>query len=252
MVRDCVEQIRAGEAFQIVASQRFELATQADPLDVYRMLRRQNPSPYMYLLRLADFSIVGASPEALVTVRDGAVTIHPIAGTKPRGATGPRTPPSRPSCSPTRRRRPSTSCWSTSAATTWGRVSVPGTVKVLEFMNVRRYSHVMHLEAEVTGLLAPGRTALDATLAGFPAGTLSGAPKVRAMEIIDELELTRRGVYGGAVGYFDFAGNADTAIAIRTALIKGGVAHVQAGPGSSPTRSPRSSTRRRRTRRHRS
>jgi anthranilate synthase component I len=231
MVRDCVEQIRAGEAFQIVPSQRFELATQADPLDVYRMLRRQNPSPYMYLLRLADFSIVGASPEALVTVRDGAVTIHPIAGTKPRGATGPEDAAYEAELLADEKEAAEHLMLVDLGRNDVGRVSVPGTVKVLEFMNVRRYSHVMHLEAEVTGQLAPGRTALEATLAGFPAGTLSGAPKVRAMEIIDELEVTRRGVYGGAVGYFDFAGNADTAIAIRTALIKGGVAYVQAGAG---------------------
>jgi anthranilate synthase component 1 len=231
MVRDCVEQIRAGEAFQIVPSQRFELATQADPLDVYRMLRRQNPSPYMYLLRLSDFSIVGASPEALVTVRDGAVTIHPIAGTKPRGATGPEDAAYEAELLADEKEAAEHLMLVDLGRNDVGRVSVPGTVKVLEFMNVRRYSHVMHLEAEVTGQLAPGRTALEATLAGFPAGTLSGAPKVRAMEIIDELELTRRGVYGGAVGYFDFAGNADTAIAIRTALIKGGVAYVQAGAG---------------------
>jgi anthranilate synthase component 1 len=231
IVRDCVEQIRAGEAFQIVPSQRFELATQADPLDVYRMLRRQNPSPYMYLLRLADFSIVGASPEALVTVRDGAVTIHPIAGTKPRGATGPEDAAYEAELLADEKEAAEHLMLVDLGRNDVGRVSVPGTVKVLEFMNVRRYSHVMHLEAEVTGQLAPGRTALEATLAGFPAGTLSGAPKVRAMEIIDELELTRRGVYGGAVGYFDFAGNADTAIAIRTALIKGGVAYVQAGAG---------------------
>ncbi len=231
MVRDCVEQIRAGEAFQIVPSQRFQLSTQADPLDVYRMLRRQNPSPYMYLLRLADFSIVGASPEALVTVRDGSVTVHPIAGTKPRGATGKEDAAYEAELLSDEKEAAEHLMLVDLGRNDVGRVSVPGTVKVLEFMNVRRYSHVMHLEAEVTGTLAPGRTALDATLAGFPAGTLSGAPKVRAMEIIDELEKTRRGVYGGAVGYFDFAGNADTAIAIRTALIKDGTAYVQAGAG---------------------
>jgi anthranilate synthase component 1 len=231
MVRDCVEEIRAGEAFQIVPSQRFQLSTQADPLDVYRMLRRQNPSPYMYLLRLADFSIVGASPEALVTVRDGAVTVHPIAGTKPRGATGKEDAAYEAELLSDEKEAAEHLMLVDLGRNDVGRVSVPGTVKVLEFMNVRRYSHVMHLEAEVTGMLAPGRTALDATLAGFPAGTLSGAPKVRAMEIIDEIEKTRRGVYGGAVGYFDFAGNADTAIAIRTALIKDGTAYVQAGAG---------------------
>ncbi len=231
MVRECVEEIRAGEAFQVVPSQRFEVATEADPLDVYRLLRRGNPSPYMFLLRLDGFAIVGASPEALVTVRDGQVVIHPIAGTKPRGATPEEDAAYEAELLADEKEAAEHLMLVDLGRNDVGRVSVPGSVKVHEFMRVRRYSHVMHLEAEVTGELAPGRTALEATLAGFPAGTLSGAPKVRAMEIIDRLERSRRGVYGGAVGYFDLAGNADTAIAIRTALMKGGVAYVQAGAG---------------------
>jgi anthranilate synthase component I len=225
------EAIRAGEAFQVVVSQRFEMTTDADPLDVYRVLRTTNPSPYMYLLTLEDFSIVGCSPEALVTVRDGRVTTHPIAGTRPRSAD------------------PDTDAWLEKdllvdekeraehlmlvdlGRNDIGRVCRPGSVRVLDFFRVERYSHVMHLVSTVTGELAEGRTAFDAVAACFPAGTLSGAPKPRAMELIEELEPTRRGVYGGVIGYLDFAGDADTAIAIRTAVVRGGVAYVQAGGG---------------------
>ena len=231
MVRDCVEEIKAGEAFQIVPSQRFELATSADPLDVYRALKRGNPSPYLYLVRLDDVAIVGSSPEALVTVREGIATMHPIAGTKPRGATEADDAAYEADLLADEKEAAEHVMLVDLGRNDLGRVCEPGTVRVLEFMRVRRYSHVMHLEAVVTGRLAAGHTALEATLACFPAGTLSGAPKVRAMEIIDTLEQTRRGLYGGAVGYFDFAGNADTAIAIRTALLKDGVAYVQAGAG---------------------
>jgi len=231
MVRDCVEEIKAGEAFQIVPSQRFELATSADPLDVYRALKRGNPSPYLYLVRLDDVAIVGSSPEALVTVREGIATMHPIAGTKPRGATEADDAAYEADLLADEKEAAEHVMLVDLGRNDLGRVCEPGTVRVLEFMRVRRYSHVMHLEAVVTGRLAAGHTALEATLACFPAGTLSGAPKVRAMEIIDTLEQTRRGLYGGAVGYFDFAGNADTAIAIRTALLKDGVAYVQSGAG---------------------
>jgi anthranilate synthase component 1 len=231
MVREAVEEIRAGEAFQIVPSQRFELASTADPLDVYRALKRGNPSPYLYLVRLDDISIVGSSPEALVTVRDGLATMHPIAGTKPRGATEAEDAAYEAELLADEKEAAEHVMLVDLGRNDLGRVCVPGTVRVLEFMRVRRYSHVMHLEAVVSGTLAEGQTALGATLACFPAGTLSGAPKVRAMEIIDRLEKTRRGLYGGAVGYFDFAGNADTAIAIRTALLKNGVAYVQSGAG---------------------
>ncbi len=231
MVREAVEEIRAGEAFQIVPSQRFELASTADPLDVYRALKRGNPSPYLYLVRLDDIAIVGSSPEALVTVRDGLATMHPIAGTKPRGATEAEDAAYEAELLADEKEAAEHVMLVDLGRNDLGRVCVPGTVRVLEFMRVRRYSHVMHLEAVVSGTLAEGQTALGATLACFPAGTLSGAPKVRAMEIIDRLEKTRRGLYGGAVGYFDFAGNADTAIAIRTALLKSGVAYVQSGAG---------------------
>jgi anthranilate synthase component 1 len=231
MVQDAVEEIRAGEAFQIVPSQRFSVECRADALDVYRMLRRKNPSPYLYLLRHPEFDIVGSSPEALVQVTHGRATTHPIAGTKPRGATPGEDAAFEAELLSDEKEAAEHLMLVDLGRNDLGRVCAPGTVAVTEFMKVRRYSHVMHLEAAVTGVLSPGRTALDATLACFPAGTLSGAPKVRAMQIIDRLEESRRGVYGGIVGYFDFAGDSDTAIAIRTAILRGGVAYVQAGAG---------------------
>ncbi|CAI9410215.1 MULTISPECIES: anthranilate synthase component I [Aestuariimicrobium] len=231
MVRDAVEEIRAGEAFQVVPSQRFELATNVPGIDVYRELRLMNPSPYMYLLTLPGFEIVGASPEALVTVVDGRAATNPIAGTRPRGATMADDQRNEEELLADPKERAEHIMLVDLGRNDLGRVCSPGTVEVTEFMKVARYSHVMHLEARVEGEVAEGRNALDVTLACFPAGTLSGAPKVRAMEIIDRLELTRRGVYGGVVGYFDFAGNADTAIGIRTALLKDGRAYVQAGAG---------------------
>jgi anthranilate synthase component 1 len=230
-VAAAVEEIHAGEAFQIVPSQRFELDCPADALDVYRVLRRRNPSPYLYLVRLDGFAIVGSSPEALVTVQDGAATTHPIAGTRPRGATAARDAALEAELLADPKEAAEHLMLVDLGRNDLGRVCVPGSVSVVEFMKVRHYSHVMHLEAAVTGTLAPGRTALAATLACFPAGTLSGAPKVRAMEIIDALEVSRRGLYGGVVGYFDFAGDSDTAIAIRTAVIADGIAYVQAGAG---------------------
>lgn len=231
MVRSAVAEIEAGEAFQIVVSQRFEIADAADAFEVYRRLRMVNPSPYLFLVRMEGFDIVGGSPEALVTVRNGTATTHPIAGTRPRGSTPTEDAALEAELLADEKERAEHLMLVDLGRNDLGRVCQPGSVAVVEFMEVRRYSHVMHLEAVVTGELTPGRTALDATLACFPAGTLSGAPKVRAMEIIDELELTRRGVYGGVVGWFDFNGDSDTAIAIRTALIKDGRAYVQAGAG---------------------
>ena len=230
-VSAAIEEIRAGEAFQIVPSQRFEADCAADALDVYRVLRRSNPSPYLYLLRLDGFAIVGSSPEALVQVTGGRATTHPIAGTRPRGATAAADAGLEAELLADPKEAAEHLMLVDLGRNDLGRVCVPGTVEVVEFMKVRRYSHVMHLEAAVSGTLASGRTALDATLSCFPAGTLSGAPKVRAMEIIDRLEVSRRGLYGGVVGYFDFAGDSDTAIAIRTAVLKDGVAYVQAGAG---------------------
>ncbi len=231
MVREGIRQIRAGEVFQVVLAQRFDVECDVDALDLYRSLRQTNPSPFLYLLRLPGFAVVGSSPEALVTVKDRLATTRPIAGSRPRGATEAEDQAMEAELLADPKERAEHVMLVDLGRNDLGRVCKPGTVTVHEFMNVHRYSHIMHLEAAVTGELNEGLTALDATLSCFPAGTLSGAPKVRAMELIDELELTRRGLYGGVVGYFDFAGNSDVAIAIRTAVIKDGVAHVQAGAG---------------------
>ncbi|HZA74381.1 MAG TPA: anthranilate synthase component I, partial [Propionibacteriaceae bacterium] len=221
-VSAAVEEIRAGEAFQVVVSQRFEVDTTADALDVYRVLRLTNPSPYMYLLRLEAFDIVGSSPEALVTVKNGTAITHPIAGSKPRGATPAEDAALETELLADPKERAEHVMLVDLGRNDLGRVCRPGTVEVVEFMDVRRYSHIMHLESTVTGQVAADRSALDVLLAAFPAGTLSGAPKVRAMEIIDDLEVSRRGLYGGVVGYLDFAGDADAAIAIRTAVLRDG------------------------------
>ncbi len=230
-VEKAKEAIRAGEAFQVVVSQRFEIDTDADALDIYRVLRATNPSPYMYLLRLDGFDIVGSSPEALVTVRDGKATTHPIAGTRWRSEDPEEDALLEKDLLADHKERAEHLMLVDLGRNDLGRVCKPGSVHVVDFFKVERYSHVMHIVSTVTGELAEGKTAYDAVAACFPAGTLSGAPKPRAMELIEELEPTRRGLYGGVVGYFDFAGDADTAIAIRTALVRDGVAYVQAGGG---------------------
>ncbi len=237
VVERLVEEIEAGEAFQVVPSQRFEMDTPAEPIDVYRMLRVSNPSPYMYLMHIPNetggtaFSIVGSSPEALVTVTDGWATTHPIAGTRWRGRTEEEDQLLEKDLLADEKERAEHLMLVDLGRNDLGRVCVPGTVRVEDYSHIERYSHVMHLVSTVTGLLAESHTPLDAVTACFPAGTLSGAPKVRAMELIEEVELTRRGLYGGVVGYLDFAGNADFAIAIRTALMRDGIAYVQAGGG---------------------
>ena len=237
VVERLVAEIEAGEAFQVVPSQRFEIDTAADPIDVYRMLRVTNPSPYMYLLQIPNeagetaFSIVGSSPEALVTVQDGWAKTHPIAGTRWRGASEEEDQLLEKELLCDEKERAEHLMLVDLGRNDLGRVCVPGTVRVEDYSHIERYSHVMHLVSTVTGLLGRHHTALDAVAACFPAGTLSGAPKVRAMELIEEVEITRRGLYGGVVGYLDFAGNADFAIAIRTALMRGGTAYVQAGGG---------------------
>lgn len=237
VVERLVGEIEAGEAFQVVPSQRFEMDTDVEPIDVYRMLRVSNPSPYMYLLHVpngvggTDFSIVGSSPEALVTVQEGWATTHPIAGTRWRGQTEEEDHLLEKELLADEKERAEHLMLVDLGRNDLGRVCVPGTVRVDDYSHIERYSHVMHLVSTVTGLLAEDRSALDAVTACFPAGTLSGAPKVRAMELIEEVEKTRRGLYGGVVGYLDFAGNADFAIAIRTALMRGGTAYVQAGGG---------------------
>ncbi len=225
------EEIRAGEAFQVVVSQRFEMSTTASALDVYRVLRRSNPSPYMYLLRFDGFDIVGSSPEALVKVNSGHALLHPIAGTRWRGQTPEEDARLAEELLADEKERAEHLMLVDLGRNDLGRVCLPGSVEVVDFMSVERYSHVMHIVSTVVGQLAPGRSAYDVLAACFPAGTLSGAPKPRAMELIEELEPTRRGVYGGAIGYLDFAGDLDLAIAIRTALLREGVAYVQAGGG---------------------
>jgi anthranilate synthase component 1 len=230
------EAIRDGECFQIVLSQRFERATTADPLDVYRVLRTTNPSPYMYLLRFDGFDIVGSSPEAHLKVTvgpDGSrrALLHPIAGTRPRGDTPEEDGRLAAELIADPKERAEHVMLVDLGRNDLGRVCEPGSVEVPEFAAVERYSHVMHIVSTVVGTLRADRSAFDALAATFPAGTLSGAPKVRAMEIIEGLEPTRRGLYGGTVGYFGFGGDLDMAIAIRTALIRDGRAYVQAGAG---------------------
>ncbi|AGL15591.1 anthranilate synthase component I [Actinoplanes sp. N902-109] len=230
------EAIRAGECFQIVVAQRFERATAADPLDVYRVLRATNPSPYMYLLRFDDFDIVGSSPEAhlKVTAEDHGVRramLHPIAGTRWRGATPEQDNALAAELLADPKERSEHVMLVDLGRNDLGRVCRPGTVEVPDFARIERYSHVMHIVSTVVGELREDRTAFDALAATFPAGTLSGAPKVRAMEIIESLEPTRRGLYGGTVGYFGFGGDMDMAIAIRTALMRAGTAYVGAGAG---------------------
>lgn len=233
------EYIRAGDAFQVVLSQRFSVPCRAPGLDVYRILRSTNPSPYMYILRMPDpsdvnktaFEIVGSSPEALVTVKAGHCTVHPIAGTRWRSEDPDVDQALGQEMLADRKERAEHLMLVDLARNDLGRVCEAGSIQVHDFMHVERYSHVMHLVSTVTGTLKPDLHSFDALRATFPAGTLSGAPKPRAMQIIEELESTRRGLYGGCVGYLDFAGNLDMAIAIRTALVKDGVAHVQAGAG---------------------
>lgn len=226
------EEILAGEAFQVVLSQRFSTTVSASALEVYRMLRRYNPSPYMYLLRFDDgIDVVGSSPEALVKISDRKAMVHPIAGTRRRGKDSAEDDQLAAELLADVKERAEHLMLVDLGRNDLGRVCKAGSVEVVEFMNIERYSHVMHIVSTVTGHLNDEVSVVEALCAVFPAGTLSGAPKPRAMEIIEELEPTRRGLYGGIVGYIDFRGNLDSAIAIRTALIKEGTAYVQAGAG---------------------
>ena len=220
-----------GDIIQVVPSQRFARPTSADPFEIYRALRTINPSPYMYYLDLDGFQIVGASPEMLVQVEDGNIAMHPIAGTLPRGATDEEDAALEHRMRTDEKERAEHIMLLDLSRNDVGRVSEPGSVRVTELMEVERYSHVMHLVSHVEGKLRGDATSFDALRACFPAGTVSGAPKIRAMEIIAELEPVKRGPYAGAVGYFDFAGNMDTAITIRTLVVKDGVAYAQAGGG---------------------
>jgi anthranilate synthase component 1 len=228
--------IRDGDVFQVVVSQRFDHEITADAIDVYRVLRTLNPSPYMYLLTLVDtdgepYQIVGSSPEALVKVQDGRVHMHPIAGSRPRAENIERDLELAVELLADEKERSEHLMLVDLARNDLLKVCTPGTVEVTEFMQVERFSHIMHLVSSVEGNLRPDATPIEVFTATFPAGTLSGAPKPRALQIIDELEPAQRGVYGGVVGYFDFAGDLDLAIAIRTATIVGGLARVQAGAG---------------------
>ncbi|NLB47595.1 MAG: anthranilate synthase component I [Microbacteriaceae bacterium] len=226
-----------GDIFQVVLSQRFDHPCTADPLDVYRVLRHLNPSPYLYLLQLEDqdgqpFSVVGSSPEALVTVQEsGHVLTHPIAGSRPRGATVDEDQQHERELLADEKERAEHLMLVDLARNDLLRVCEPASVEVTEFMRIERFSHIMHIVSTVEGTLRVGQNPVDALRATFPAGTLSGAPKPRALQIIDELETVQRGVYGGVVGYFGLGGAADLAIAIRTATIRDGVAMVQAGGG---------------------
>jgi anthranilate synthase component 1 len=236
MVEQAKEDIRAGEVFQVVLSQRFSTPCPADALDVYRALRSSNPSPYMYLLRLpaADgttYDVVGSSPEALVKVTGRRAITHPIAGSRPRGKTPEDDQRLAEDLLADPKERAEHVMLVDLGRNDLQRVCAAGTVDVVEFMNVRRYSHVTHLESTVVGDIRPDQSAYDVLVATFPAGTLSGAPKPRALSLIEHYEPSRRGVYGGVVGYLDFHGDLDMAIAIRTAVIKEGTAHVQAGAG---------------------
>jgi len=231
MVRRIREYIIAGDCIQVVPSQRLSRPISAHPFDIYRALRTINPSPYMYYLHLGDFYIVGASPELLVRVEDGMVDYRPLAGTKRRGRDEAEDRALEEELKNDEKEQAEHIMLVDLGRNDVGRVCEPGTVRVPDQMYVVRYSHVMHLESHVQGKLRPELSPIEALRVCLPAGTLAGAPKVRAMQIIAELEPDIRGPYGGAVGYISFSGNLDTAIAIRTIVIKDGVAHVQAGGG---------------------
>jgi anthranilate synthase component 1 len=230
-VRAIKERIAAGDIYQAVLSQRFQVRVNADPFTVYRALRHVNPSPYMYFIRMGGLAIVGSSPEMLVRVEGRRVETHPIAGTRPRGRSEEEDLRLAEELKRNEKERAEHVMLVDLGRNDVGRVSEIGTVRVPQYMALERYSHVMHLVSTVEGRLAESNDHLDALVACFPAGTVSGAPKIRAMQILSELEPTRRDLYAGAVGYIDFAGNLDTCIAIRTIVIRDGVARVQAGAG---------------------
>jgi anthranilate synthase component 1 len=231
MVKAAQEYIKAGDIFQVVPSQRFSVPYTGRPVELYRALRHVNPSPYMFCLEFGEFSLVGSSPEVHVRCMDGKVDIRPIAGTRPRGATPEQDDALAAELLADEKERAEHIMLMDLARNDVGRVSEYGSVKVTDQMVIERYSHVMHITSNVTGHLAPGTTAFDALRACLPAGTVSGAPKIRAMQIIDELEPRKRGPYAGAVGYIDFSGAMDTCIALRTVVITGGKAYVQSGAG---------------------
>ena len=230
-VARCQEYIRAGDIFQVVLSQRFETETRARPFDIYRALRVVNPSPFMFYLRCGPVTLIGSSPEIMVRVEEGQATVRPLAGTRPRGRTEEEDRRLAAELLADPKERAEHIMLVDLGRNDVGRIAEFGSVQISDVMSVERYSHVMHLSSTVRGRLKPGCLALDALRASLPAGTLSGAPKVRAMQIIDELEPCRRGPYGGAVGYLDFAGNLDTCIALRTMVLLGQTAYLQSGAG---------------------
>jgi anthranilate synthase component 1 len=231
MVKRAKDYIAAGDIFQVVLAQRFSVPFRLPAFQLYRALRRTNPSPFLVHLDFGAFALVGSSPEILVRVRDGEVTIRPIAGTARRGATMAEDQALAEALLADPKERAEHLMLLDLGRNDVGRVAEIGSVAVTERFIVERYSHVMHIVSNVIGRLGAGHDSIDALMAGFPAGTVSGAPKVRAMEIIDELEISKRGPYGGCVGYFAADGNMDTCIVLRTAIVKDGVLHVQAGAG---------------------
>ena len=231
MVDRAKEYILAGDIFQVVLSQRFSLPFQLPPLALYRSLRRLNPSPFLFYLDFGGFSVIGSSPEILVRLRDDTVTIRPIAGTRPRGKTPDEDRALAADLLADQKELAEHLMLLDLGRNDVGRVAKVGSVRVTERMKIENYSHVMHIVSNVEGTIDPKHDAMDALMAGFPAGTVSGAPKVRAMEIIEELEPEKRGIYGGAVGYFAANGSMDTCIALRTTVLKDGVMYVQAGAG---------------------
>jgi anthranilate synthase component 1 len=230
-VGKCVEYIRAGDIFQVVISQRLQTPIHSHPFEIYRALRVINPSPFMFYVRTPSVVLVGSSPEIMVRVVDGQITTRPLAGTRPRGATEEEDKALEQELLADEKERAEHVMLVDLGRNDVGRVARYGSVKLSDVMTIERYSHVMHITSNVGGELAEGQTAFDALWACLPAGTVSGAPKVRAMEIIDELEPHRRGPYAGAVGYFDYSGNMDTCIALRTIVVQGDTAYVQAGAG---------------------
>jgi anthranilate synthase component 1 len=232
MVERIIEYIYAGDAFQVVPSQRWSAAVPVDAFSVYRGLRAVNPSPYMYFLDFGDFQIAGASPEPLLTVHGRHVSTRPIAGTRPRGVTPEDDRRIAEELLGDEKERAEHVMLVDLGRNDLGRVCEYGSVRVEDIMEIEYYSHVMHIVSSVSGTLREDVTAMDALRSALPVGTLSGAPKVRAMQIIDELEPVKRGGYGGAIGYLSYAGDLDTAIHIRTVVLKDGIAHIQAGGGT--------------------
>jgi anthranilate synthase component 1 len=231
MVDDSKEYIRAGDIFQIVLSQRFSRPFKASPLDLYRALRTVNPSPYMFILEADDFALVGASPEVHVRLTGRTAEIRPIAGTRPRGKTAEEDAALEKELLADEKEKAEHLMLVDLARNDIGRVCDFGSIKVPEFMVIERYSHVMHIVSQVEGQLAPNRSAFDLMRATFPAGTVSGAPKIRAMQLIAQLEGTQRGTYAGALGYFSYDGNLDSCITLRTAMLKDGLVYIQSGAG---------------------